>query len=343
MSLVIFEPPADYTGGQPGWGAPPPPPEVAQAMQLATEADLRLYAPKATRLEHQARDGFATLADLAPEHEARSVRLESKHQDVRLAEQEVERRPVIGPGGRRGREVSTPVYVVAAVVFLVLEQVIDRSALLPLLLPVGLTHALAIALPVVSLACAHTGGVYLKRRERRAGRGVMSNERNLGIASIAVGVGHALAVGMIRGIGSGLLGGALFAIVALGLFVAMTQMAMRHHDESVSSLERARRAAWWAERRLAETRERMESAFAGLRSAIKDRIDLAQVRALAVDTALAEAGDQYQRRGPNVSYRYELPRWVCDERRLSRGELPPDLRPAVLEEWVVSHRTKAMP
>ncbi|MGH9158272.1 MAG: hypothetical protein ACRD1K_21100 [Acidimicrobiales bacterium] len=333
MSLEVFEPVA---GNGPGGGGPPPPPEVSQAMQVATEADQRSYAPKATQLEHKARAGFGELSAFAKEHSERAKRWAEKLEDVRVAEEELDRRPrVRGKGRHRG--VSMPVYVVAAVIFFLIEQAIDRSALLTLLLSRQLTHALALALPVVALACAHTAGVFLKQRDGRPGPGAMRNERNLGIASIAVGIGHALVVGAIRGLGSGLLGGALFAIIALGLFVCMTHLAMRFHDDEVADRQRTRRAAWWAERRLSETTEQMERAFAALRSAITDRISLAQVRTTAVDTALSGAAEQYHRRNPTSSYRYELPRWVCHERGLARGVLPPDLLPIDLQAWVQQH------
>jgi len=327
MSIVM-----NRNGG--GEFAPPPPPEIAQALQRATEEDRRRHAGKAAQLESGILRGFGQLHRLAEELEtARSAVVEANTELAR-ARQEVSDRPRTG-GGPGSRELSLPLYVVAAVVFLFLERAVDQTALLALLIPTALADVMSVALPVVSLVSAHGAGVYLKRQATRPGASTPPAERQLGIANIAVGVIHAVAIGAIRSLAGGLLAGVLFGVVAGGLWVAMAYMAFRFHDDEIADRDRARRAAWWARRRESRLRAQAEKVFADLRAALKARVSVAQVRVTAFDAIMSDAADRYQRRSPAASYRVEVPGWVHDERGLAAGgELPAHLGPDDLQQWL---------
>ncbi len=319
------------------------PPELAEAKHRATEADRKRFGKIVNAVEAKIRKGLGKLkatVEEVKEHERSVGEADTRINDVR---ERIARRVHLGRRGETGRTVPTWMYALCGVGFYVIMQIVDRGALLALGLSLGLTMALAIAVPAVDLLCAHTAGGYYWRRHEAISSDVeiSPGEHAMGVAALVLGVAHALVVGVIRGLRSGLLGGLLFGIVALALFAGMTYLAFRHADDDAAELGRARRARWWATRRKHERERKAEKQAASVRSDGQKRISISGERVARWDAAVASGTYSFEERKPGEPfYRAPDPAWVEQEREIAAGTLPHHLLPYDARSWVDGAWTK---
>ncbi|MBV6509617.1 MAG: hypothetical protein JJLCMIEE_02712 [Acidimicrobiales bacterium] len=322
------------------------PPELAEAKHRGTEADRKRFAKVVNSIEAKIRKGLgklkATVQEIK-EHERSVTEADSR---IKAAQERIARRIHLGRRGETGRTVPTWLYALCAIGFYVIMLIVDRGALLALGLSLGLTTALAIAVPAVDLLCAHTSGGYLWRRQEAISADVeiSPGEHALGIAALVLGIAHAVVVGLIRALRSGLLGGLLFGIVALALFAGMTYLAYRHEDDDAAELGRAKRSRWWSVRRKQERERKAEKQAAAVRSDGQKRISIGGERVARWDAAVASGTYSFEERKPGESYYLAPdPAWVEQERRIAAGTLPDHLLPYDARSWVDGAWTKETP
>lgn len=313
------------------------PPELAGAKHRATEADRKRFTKLTDAVEAAIRKGLGklktTIGDIK-EHE-RSV--DQADTRIEATRQRSAGRVHLGRRGETGRSVPTWMYMLAAIAFYLIMLIVDRGALLALGLSLGLTAALAIAVPAVDLLCAHTVGGYLWRRHEAISTDVdiPTGEHGMGVAALALGVAHAIVVGLVRGLRSGLLGGILFGIVALALFAGMAHLAFRHADDDAADLGRAKRARWWGVRRRQDSQRKAEKQAAKVRSGSRRRIGIAAARVARWEAAVAAGAYAFEERKPGDAwYQAPDPAWVEEERRIAAGELPDHLLPFDARSWI---------
>lgn len=248
--------------------------------------------------------------------EAAESRLEASH-------------PVGHPDDRGRRGLSTVGYVLLVALIAAIEFNIDRGALLVLLLPAGLTTALAIGLVAVSILAAHTAG-----RVFRRGHDVADKLTNLGWREVMIGrfafgggIALALSVALIRGFHSGLLAGLLFGVAGTVAFLAMVYAAYLHESGAVDHRNQTRRELRRAEKRWVDAEGEVAKA--------EGRYQRALERLRASAAGLVGRVDQIIRAG-QVSWAtnhpdqplpaWQEPSWLTDRRRVANGEVPPVLR-----------------
>lgn len=323
------------------WSHWPPvePPELASAKNRATEMDGKRFRKAVNAIERAIRARLARLKVTVREIDEHERAVADADERIAQARSRLDRRVHLGRRGATGRSLPTWLYALAAVGFYAVMLVVDRGALMALGLSLGLTAALAIAVPAVDLLCAHTAGGYLWRRQEAISSDVeiSPGEHAMGIGSFVLGVLHALVVGLVRGLRSGLLGGLLFCIVSLALFAGMTYLAYRHADDDADELAQAKRARWWATRRAQERERRAEKEAAKVRTDGRRRVGLASERVARWDAAVASgtfaAGERLR---DQPFHRGADPAWVEEERRIAASELPDHLLPFDAREWVRS-------
>ncbi|MGH8984268.1 MAG: hypothetical protein ACRDY6_10405 [Acidimicrobiia bacterium] len=323
-------------GGWSQWSRSEPP-ELAGAKQRMTDADRKRYARKVTANQSAVRKGLGKLKATFDEVKKHAVAKKRAEKRIKKIHRRIARRVQLGRRGETGRSVPTWMYVLAAAGFYVIMMIVDRGALLALGLSLGVTTAFAIAAPAVELLSAHTAGVYFWRRQEAISPDVeiSPHEHTIGTVAVVVGIAHALIVGLIRGLRSGLLAGLLFCVVALALFVGMTYLAYRHHDDDAAELNRVKFARWWADRRGGERERAAQKQGAKVRSLLEHRRGIASARVARWDAAIAAGSAAYgERTLGEVCYQAADPAWIVEERRIAAGDLPEHLLPFDLRAWI---------
>lgn len=237
--------------------------------------------------------------------------------------------PVGHPDDRGRRGLSTVGYVLLVALIAAIEFNIDRGALLVLLLPAGLTSAMAVGLVAVSILAAHTAG-----RVFRRGHDVADKLTNLGWREVMLGrfafgggIALAVAVALIRGYHSGLLAGLLFGVAGTLLFLAMVYAAYLHESGAVDHRNQTRRERRRGERRLVDAEGQQAKAEGRYRQALE------RLRAAAAH--LVGRLDQTVRAGQvtwtanhpeGEAPAWQEPGWLTDRRRVANGEIPDALR-----------------
>ena len=258
----------------------------------------------------------------------REARAALRHEGV--AESRLEASHAVGHPDDRGRRgLSTVGYVLLVALIAAVEFNIDRGALLVLLLPAGLTMALAIGLVAVSILAAHTAG-----RVFRRGHDVADKLTNLGWREVMIGrlafgggIAMALSIALIRGFHSGVLAGLLFAVAGTVGFLAMVYAAYLHESGAVDHRNQTRRERRRAEKRLVDAEGQVAKA--------EGRYQRALERLRASAAGLVGRVDQIIRAG-RVSWTtnhpdqllpaWQEPGWLTDRRRVANGEVPLVLR-----------------
>lgn len=233
-----------------------------------------------------------------------------------------------GPDHDVERGLSTAAYVLIMAVVAALQFVIDRGAMLTLLLPLGLTTAAAVFVTAVQLFAAHFAGHLLRREHHSVFPAVNIGrfEIGLGRACLVFGVAIAVVLAVIRAAGGGLLSAVLFALVGVLAFVVAVVASYAYAHDGVAAVDRTRRQQARARRLAAHDMRRLLKSLAAWRAACQAFCSQSTLLCAFVDHAFDAAADSYARNHPEESLpvRPELP-WLNEARLASHGVLPGSL------------------
>lgn len=230
--------------------------------------------------------------------------------------------PKWGEGGRE-RTVLTWMLLTAMIVVSILDWFLDQGALEVLYLSQFQTRMLALVPTAVALLTAHAGGAYLKRKHlAETSYAIGTSERWIGRGAIALGIINALVIGGLRWWLSGPIGGMLFLVAALGLWVVLLGFVYGWEAPAWQAFQQAIRKVRRRARRLATASSRKTKRVQRFNMVQRN---LPADAAVAIEKVRGIAYGVYNHHQEPVPVNLPRPEWMRPMFTVVEGEFPPEL------------------